>query len=134
MSKGETELYLLLLAFPPPREDIGMYRTLVSSCLSSSGMNPLIEDENGKSALFIFCERLSKVSADAFPEAVNILKMVLEHTGGSIGGADRSGRTIFDIEDDTKYSGYSCLKASRHLLVEAGTVNSKKGLKSKFSI
>lgn len=135
MSKGETELYLLLLSFPPPREDISMYRAIVSSCLSCPEMNPLIEDENGRSALFIFCERLSKVNSDAFPESVNILKMVLDHTGGGIGGADRTGRTIFDIEDDTTYSGYSCLKASRHLLVQAGALNIKRGSKvfPKFS-
>jgi hypothetical protein len=74
--------------------------------------------------LFIFCERLSKVNADAYPEAVSILKMVLEHIpGGGIGGADRTGRTIFDIEEDHRStSGYSCLKASRQLLVEAGTM------------
>jgi hypothetical protein len=102
-----------------------MYRTMISSCLQSSeDMNPLIEDEHGKSALFIFCERLSKVNADAYPEAVSILKMVLEHIpGGGIGGADRTGRTIFDIEEDHRStSGYSCLKASRQLLVEAGTM------------
>jgi hypothetical protein len=96
-------------------------------------MNPLIEDENGKSALFIFCERLSKVNADAYPESVSILKMVLEHIpGGGIGGADRTGRTIFDIEEDNPAPGYSCLRASRQLLVEAGTTNSRRGGKGKL--
>jgi hypothetical protein len=90
-------------------------------------MNPLIEDENGRSALFIFCERLSKVNADAYPESVSILKMVLDHIpGGGIGGADRTGRTIFDIEEDSLSPGLSCLKAARQLLVEAGTMNSRR--------
>lgn len=119
LKKGETELYLMLRSYPPPRDDVHVYRTLLSSCLRSSDeMNPLIEDENGKSALFIFCEQLSKISSDAFPESLTLLKMVLDRIpGGGIGGADRTGRTIFDIEDNI---GYSCLKAARQTLIDAG--------------
>ncbi|CAE7692926.1 unnamed protein product [Symbiodinium microadriaticum] len=128
IAKGQTQLYLLLKAFPPPREDVHTYRSLLAACLaslsSSDDASPLTEDEQGRSALFVLCEQMSHVSQDAFPEATSMLKMVLEHAGGSIGGADRSGRTVFDLEEQVAEDAeipYSCLRAARQLLVHAGT-------------
>lgn len=128
IAKGHTQLYLLLKSFPPPRDDVHTYRSLLAECLSScskENATPLTEDEQGRSALFVLCEQMAGVRQDAYPEASNILKMVLEYSGGSIGGADRSGRTVFDIEDDRESDGrkvsFSCLRAARQLLIQAGT-------------
>eukprot|EP00602_Paraphysomonas_sp_CaronLab_P011333 CAMPEP_0185040624 /NCGR_PEP_ID=MMETSP1103-20130426/38887_1 /TAXON_ID=36769 /ORGANISM="Paraphysomonas bandaiensis, Strain Caron Lab Isolate" /LENGTH=1326 /DNA_ID=CAMNT_0027580001 /DNA_START=6 /DNA_END=3986 /DNA_ORIENTATION=+ len=119
VSKGHTQLYFLLQAFPPPKEDMTAYRTLLSSCLRAR-ISPLLEDESGRSALFVLCEQLACTSQDSYPEGPNILKLVLESIpGGGIGGSDRTGRTIFDIDDSRV--PYSCLKAARQLLVDAGS-------------
>lgn len=92
-------------------------------------MNPVLEDEGGRSALFVFCEQLALASADSYPEATAILKAVLDAVpGGGIGGADRTGRTIFDVESlDNPALPYSCLKACRHLLVDAGAHTTTSG-------
>lgn len=143
-AKGQTQLYLILKSFPPPREDMHSYRSLLASCLSSlaqsPGASPLEEDDQGRSALFVLCEQMSRVSQDAYPEAGSILKMVLDCCGGGIGGSDRSGRTVFDIEDEGERADgdrdtddargkrpvpYSCLRAARPLLVQAGTRSSR---------
>jgi hypothetical protein len=139
IAKGQTQLYLLLKSFPPPRDDMHTYRSLLAACLAScskENATPLTEDEQGRSALFVLCEQMAGVSQDAYPEASSVLKMVLEYTGGGIGGADRRGRTVFDIEDEEDEGGssvvtgghgggrrvaFSCLRAARQLLVQAGT-------------
>ena len=143
--KGQTQLYLLVKAFPPPREDLHTYRSLVAACLASyspsSSTNdrplasPLDEDDQGRSALFVLCERMAHVRHDAYPEAPSILKMVLDCTGGNIGGADRSGRTVFDLDQhgEDGEGPYTCLRAARELLVQAGTRTSTKSSKSGVS-
>ena len=145
VAKGQTQLYLLMKAFPPPREDLHTYRSLVAACLASNSSSsstdgrpaasPLDEDDQGRSALFVLCERMAHVRHDACPEAPSILKMMLECTGGIIGGADHCGRTVFDLDqqvDDTE-KPYTCLRAARQLLVQASSRNSTMSRRSSSS-
>ena len=124
---GHSQLYLFLHAFPPPPEDSSLYKSLLRGALAAPGMNPLHEDEQGRSALFVLCEQMAKTPREKCPAAGEILAAVLQHVaagGGGIGGADRSGRTVFDLEaggGGGEVPDISCLQASRQLLVEAGT-------------
>lgn len=130
---GQTQLYMFLNAFPPPPEDIQLYKTLLQGALATSGMNPLTEDENGRSALFVLCERMAMTSSDKCPAAGDYLSMVLHHIpGGGIGGSDRSGRTVFDLEavaTELSFNGISCFQASRQLLLDAATARDKTRMK-----
>lgn len=121
IAPGQTQLYMLLRLFPPPKEDAQQYISLVKGALSTPGMNPLLEDERGQSALFVLCEQMSKVEADKFPYAKEVLGLVLKNIpSGSIGGSDHSGRTIFDLEDSSSslLAGPSCLQATQQLLLD----------------
>lgn len=130
---GHTQLYLLLHAFPPPLEDCQLYRSLLRGALTTPGMHPLREDEQGRSALFVLCEQMAKTPNDKCPVAGDILSSVLQRVpDGGLGGADRSGRTVFDLEaaaaaERGMHDTASCLQASRHLLVDAGTRGRRQG-------
>jgi hypothetical protein len=115
LGKGVTSLYLLLKAFPPHRDNISNYKYLLGSALSAH-INPSLEDSKGCNALFVFCEQMSYVSSDAFPESTSLLKMILKCMNGTIGNSDRTGRTIFDLNDD--HVSFSCLSANKQLLID----------------
>lgn len=121
---GHTQLYMFLCAFPPPPTDVELYKKLLRGALSVPGMNPLLEDELGRSALFVLCERMAITPEEMCPAAPQILSLILQHIpNGGIGGSDRSGRTIFDLEDLSMghMNQESCLQASRQLLIDAVT-------------
>jgi hypothetical protein len=129
---GHSQLYMFLHAFPPPPEDALLYRSLLQGALAAPGMDPLSEDDNGRSALFVLCEQMAKTATEKCPSAGDILSLVLQHIpNGGIGGSDRSGRTVFDLEQEAPSSavewgasGVSCFQASRQLLINAGTAHS----------
>ena len=54
--------------------------------------------------------------AECCPEAPSILEMVLSACGGGVGGSDRTGRTLFDIEEKVPSS---CLAAGMSFIVRA---------------
>ena len=119
---GHTQLYMFLHSFPPPPSDADLYISLLRGALSTPGMNPLIEDNFGRSALFVLCEQMSKTAEDKCPKASKILSLVLQHIpNGGLGGSDRSGRTVFDLESTTVIGEFSCLQAAKQLLINAGT-------------
>lgn len=90
---GHTQLYLFLHAFPPPPEHSQHYLSLLHSALSS-GMNPLLEDDYGRSALFVLCEQMAKTPREICVISGDVLAMVLRYVpNGGLGGSDRSGRT-----------------------------------------
>lgn len=72
-----------------------------------------MEDDKGRSSLFILCEQMAHISSETCPDSNRLMQVVLEATHGTLGGSDRSGRTVLDIEEKVTHS---CLSACRHLL------------------
>ncbi len=134
------QLYLILHAFPPAKEDIRSYRSLVFSAINEGGFNPCIEDEKGRNCFFVVCERMATVSTEQYPDPSSIIQILIDgykryrDTHGDdlsvsigIGGSDRVGRTLFDLREKCSFS---CLNVVKPILVEAtmaaaGVVNSK---------
>lgn len=115
-----SQLHLLLAAFPPCREESHTYRALLKSALED-GLNPTAEDDRGRNALFVLCEAMASVAADQSPDSTRLVHYLLEYSSNlnpyyGIGGSDRTGRTIFDIEDTV---GHSCLASCRSVLKQA---------------
>ena len=112
-SKKETQLHLILSAFPPPVDQIKDFRFLVSSALEN-GLDPLVEDSTGKNCLFVFCETLGHASNEKYPESQGLLSMLLGKSGSrGVGNADHTGKTVYDIQESVPGS---CLTACRRLL------------------
>ena len=61
------------------------------------------------------------VPMDACPNPAKVLRLVLDACLGGLGGADRSGKTIFDIEEKVPRS---CLSACRQILLDFSTSKS----------
>lgn len=94
-----------------------MYRALLKSALEH-GLNPTVEDDRGRNALFVLCEQMSVIAADQCPDSARLLHIVLDGCGPSgVGGSDRTGRTVFDIEGRVPNS---CLSACRQILLDSG--------------
>lgn len=94
-----------------------MYRALLKSVLEH-GLSPTVEDDRGRNALFVLCEQMSMVSSDQSPDSTRLMGIVLDACGSSgVGGSDRTGRTVFDIEERV---AQSCLSACRQMLLDAG--------------
>lgn len=120
-TKGCTLLHLFLAAFPPAREDSSVYRSLLKDSLDAhrGALNSSAEDDRGRNALFMLCEQMSCTTAESCPDASRILHMVLDSSpvaGQGVGGSDRTGRTVFDIQEKV---ANSCLVACRHILLDA---------------
>ena len=123
------QLYLILHAFPPAKEDIRSYRSLVLSAISDGGFNPCIEDEKGRNCFFVACERMATVSTEQYPDPSSIIQILIDgykryrdtHVNDlsasiGIGGSDRVGRTLFDLREKCSFS---CLNVVKPILVEA---------------
>jgi hypothetical protein len=115
-----SQLHLLLAAFPPCREESHLYRGLLKSALED-GLNPTAEDDHGRNALFVLSEAMASVAADQSPDSTRLVHYLLEYSSNlnpfyGIGGSDRTGRTIFDIEEVV---AHSCLAACRAVLKQA---------------
>lgn len=154
---GSTQLHLLTSAFPPPlsRKNIAAYTLLLGSALTPgntntsnlrqssnslngmSGLDPTLEDETGKNAFFIFCERLASVSTNAFADTESIVQLFLRYPTDNnsnkkstklvlnsstpvkgeipvfITRSDRTGKTVFDIDEIVDKS---CLSVAKSLL------------------
>ena len=117
----------MVSAFPPHREDVAVYKQVIQASLEHSS---LVEDSSGRSAAFVLVERMASTPliACSEQECALLLHMMLrwlrrdEKAGpeGSVGNksrlsADRSGRTVLDIEELVPHS---CLSTIRPLLVE----------------
>eukprot|EP01034_Spumella_vulgaris_P021576 gene21576-27614_t len=114
--RGCSQLHLFLAAFPPTREDSSMYRALLKSALEH-GVNPAVEDDRGRNALFVLCEQMCLIASDVSPDAARLMHIVLDACGASgVGGSDRTGRTVFDIEERVPHS---CLSACRQILLDS---------------
>jgi len=129
-----TQLHLLFAAFPPAPEDVNRYCSLMRSALDA-GLSPSSsEDTHKRNALFVLCSRMATVPSDQCPDALKIMKLVLNNcsaaTFNHIGAADRYGKTVFDIVDSIPTPGsgphagkslISCLSATKHMLYDANT-------------
>jgi hypothetical protein len=119
----DNQLHLLLGAFPstnPTVEETSAYRFLLSSALAS--LDPTSEDTSGRNAVFILCDRLANIPAGAhlgeFPLHLSVVGTVLDalkSKSSGIGGSDRTGLTIFDIEESVHNS---CLSAAKPMLFQ----------------
>lgn len=123
-NKGCNQLHLLLSAFPPSRDDSATYRKLLKSCLDS-GIDSSVQEERGRSALFILCEQMATVGSETCPDAPRLVHLLLSGANGShsssaarkmVNAADRTGRTVFDI---VERADHSCLAACRAVLRDA---------------
>lgn len=120
----DNELHLLLKAFPstdPGTEETAAYQFLLCSALSS--IDPSLEDFLGRNAIFVLCDRLANIPAvthlGALPLHLSVMGIVLDalrSRGSGIGGSDRTGHTIFDIQESAHNS---CLSAGKHLFLQA---------------
>jgi hypothetical protein len=128
---GSSQLYLLLSAFPPAREDISSYRYLLTSALEA-GCSPMLEDEKGRNSLFILCEQMAGVSLEVCPEAGKIMRTLLDSCGNvGVGGSDRSGRTVFDIRERVPLS---CLSSVKSMLINATLSNTNQNNHSEYEL
>ena len=110
-AKHHSQLYLLVSGFPPAKEDSAAYRYIIESALAAR-CDPLLEDEKGRNMIFFLCEQMAFVPAETCPESRKILSAMLGVCGSSgVGGSDRTGRTVFDIDERV---ANSCLGARRH--------------------
>ena len=125
-NRGCTQLHLLLSAFPPPRDDSATYRKLLKSCIDS-GLDVAIQEERGRSALFVLCEQMATVGSETCPDAPRLVHMLLGGANPShnaapsmarkvVNAADHTGRTVFDIVERTEHS---CLSVCRSMLRDA---------------
>lgn len=127
-STGSSQLHLLVSAFPPHREDGAVYKQVLQAALEHSSL--VEEDCSGRSAVFLLVERMATTPLVACSEQESslILHMMMRllrrddkaAAEGSAGqrarlSADRSGRTVLDVEEVVPHS---CLSAVRPLLVE----------------
>jgi hypothetical protein len=117
---GISQLHLLLAAFPPYREESGTYRALLKSALEDA-LNPAIEDDRGRNSLFILCEAMASVPSDQSPDSSRLVTLLVEQGNSmnpyfGVGGSDKTGRSIFDIEETVSNS---CLSNSRMILMQA---------------
>jgi len=117
-----SQLHVMLSALPVLSEDWMTFVHLVRSAIRG-GLSVLDEDDRGCNALFILCDRLANISRGACVDASRLVQVLLEAARDASGtgraaslvlAADRTGRTILDIED--KMSGTSAFSAVRHLL------------------
>ncbi len=93
-----------------------MYRALLKSALEH-GLSPAVEDERGRNALFVLCEQMSSVSSELCPDSTRLMHIVLDGCGSAgVGGSDRTGRTVFDIDEKVPHS---CLSACRQILLDS---------------
>ncbi len=109
----------MLAAFPPYREESGTYRALLKSALED-GLNPAVEDDRGRNSIFLLCEAMASVPSDQSPDSSRLISLLIEQGNNmnpyfGIGGSDKTGRTIFDIEESTSNS---CLANSRMILMQ----------------
>jgi hypothetical protein len=84
----------------------------------ANGADVSSHDTQGRSVIFTLCERMAQVSQDTCPPnyAIEILEMLLHSsTYTGLGGANRSGQTLFDIVDKVSKS---CLMSCQHLLLQ----------------
>lgn len=111
--KRDTQLHLLLSAYAPARDQMEEYLFLLDTALST-GVNPLLENKNGKNCIFVFCEAISHVSDIQYPESREILTRLMQVCSSEgIGGTDRYGLSVFDIAETLPNSS---LIACRKLL------------------
>lgn len=124
IATGNSQLHLLLQAFPPPRDQSVAYRTLVVSAIKA-GLSPLtLENAKGQSALHLFCIQLGTVTKETFPDAGNVLHALLHACfdqatlNNPANGLkpDKSGKTILDISESVVNSW---LSLSRNLLAQS---------------
>jgi hypothetical protein len=81
-----------------------------------NGISIQIEDNRGRNALFILCEQMALVSNDCYPDSVRIVQIILEASGSyGVGGSDRTGRTVYDIEEKVSNS---CLFSVKQMLLD----------------
>lgn len=112
-----------MAAFPPPKDQIASYQHLLATALAS-GADPLAEDTRGRNCIFVICEAMSHTLFEAFPESRSILLSLLEKCGSSgLGNADRSGKTVFDLEEGVTGS---CLSSCRKILLSSTSHSSEK--------
>lgn len=129
-NRKETQLHLLLSAYPPPQDQIASYKSLVNSALEA-GLDPLVEDEKGVNCIFAFCLTLAETVYTSYPDCQWVLSKLLDRTGSKgLGNADRTGKTVFDIED--KVTG-SCLTACRRLLTSSSSKQLEQPLGRRFN-
>lgn len=119
-------MHLLLSAYPPPRNQMHEYMKLVSSAIAS-GLTLVAEDENGNTPIFILCERFSMITIDMYPDAVPLMKSLVQvarlmaekssdtAAPNTFELANHQGKTIFDLPD---YVPLSCLSVCKPYLAE----------------
>ena len=141
-NQGESQLHILCAAFPPALEDAQAYEYLLSAALDS-GINPGAKDINGKTAVFVLCERFALTPAHRCPGASSLLALILRHCGNNastvVAETTRLGQHVLDLDTQafstsrsagstSAYSSHlnqeTCLTAAKRLLVEA-TLNRK---------
>jgi hypothetical protein len=80
-----------------------------------------VEDDRGRNALFVLCEQMCLIASDVCPDAPRLMHIVLDACGASgVGGSDRTGRTVFDIEERVPHS---CLSACRQILLDSANTH-----------
>lgn len=122
---GDSQLHLLMQAFPPPRDQAVAYRALLASAVKA-GLSPLsCDNKMVRSALHVFCVQLGSVTMESYPDGGNVLHALLHacfddsvNSGlGKLGARpDSMGRTLFQIQESVPGSW---LSASKKLLGEA---------------
>lgn len=114
----------------------------------AAGLGPHTADGGGCSAVYVLCEQMATLALEAHPDAPRLVKALLEASGAQghgLGQCDRTGRTIFDIEEkvifrvwrqwmvetDALYLceqvGGSCLAMALNVLAEAGVGTGRAG-------
>jgi sulfur carrier protein ThiS len=124
---GCNQLHLLMASFPPSKEDSSTYRSLLKNALESS-VNPCVEDDRGRNALFILCEQMAVTPNEYVPDCTRLVHYLLDamtfpntnvHSNANergVAGSDRTGRTIFDLKETVNHS---CLSACKSILLKA---------------
>jgi hypothetical protein len=124
MKTSDSQLHLLLQSFPPPRDHAVAYRGLIVSALKA-GLLPLgCENAMGRTALHVFCLRLGAVTVESYPDAGNVLHLILhscfdqccEDSSVRSLRPDKTGTAVLSLEESV---AGSWLGASRGLLSEA---------------
>lgn len=117
-------MHLFLSAFPPPRDESGIYRKLLKSALDA-GLDPAAaESERRRTGLFLLCEQMTTVSSEQCPDSTRLMHMLLDALAGAgktkhdtVYSSDRTGRTVLDIADNKVDN--SCFAACKPLLRDA---------------
>eukprot|EP00605_Chrysophyceae_sp_TOSAG23-4_P002219 GSChrysophyteH1.ASY1.ANO1.2462.1 assembled CDS len=119
--KNQTQLHLLLSAFPPAQEDARAYQFLVDSALNA-GCKPDRKDSYGRTAFYILCKRLSSTPASAFRDSASLISLLLRFCpSGTVLESSRDGETALDLLENVPENGIrdSCLLEVKRLLIDA---------------